>query len=799
MATAFEPIKEAELPTPLVSIVIPVFNLWDYTLRCLLSVLRNTAHIPHEVIVIDDASTDESREALPQLPGIRLIRNETNQGFAANNNTAASIARGKYLLFLNNDTEVHAQWLDAMLLQIEGIPDVAVVGSKLLFPDGTIQHAGIGFLQAMPAPISPFHYDYKKPSERSTRVRNVNAVTAACALFRKDVFLELGGFDERFRMGYEDVDLCLRVREDGHRIVYTPDSVVTHFESLSEGRFVADRQNQELLHTKWLGHFADFEIDPRMAGRQPTIDTGRAPITVIVSVHDQLTFAPPCLENIVATLGSGDELIIIDNGSVGAVSKYLQVFVATHASQCNLIRLEGYVGLADAWNTGVNHARNPYVACVICTWRVVDGWLDRAVYHLAANAMIGCLCAAEVDSQNLNSIELLTPIASTQGGLQLPSMAPAGEVESIEFLMSGVVIASRQRLQELLVHHADGVTSKHPQLWSTALVQQGLFLAQSSDLTAYRFNQVVPDCGQQTRARYLANVSNALDEKESAAEPASIIVLARDSSRTLRRTLHELFTNTERRLELIVVDDGSANVLKAEVDAAVSQANPSRLVKVTFLRNETACGFPRATNQGLAAATQGLVVVMNADVFVSPQWLLRSVALLDLNPRMGLVAPASNIGPKPQCYSQPNVLSPPSPLDAFAENRMSEFVAAFGAMPRVAGICMVMRRHLIENIGGFDPRFGDDGGDVEDFCVRAIRRGYIIALAAEAYVEHAGDSSQRWLNLHPKRPAPIGWQTFCQKWNHPPQARDSAGFLHAFRAEPPFDASTDFVSLDLDA
>lgn len=764
-------------------------------MRCLLSVQRHTAHISHEVIVVDDASTDDTREGLPLLDGIRVIRSEENQGFAHNNNKAAAVARGKYVLFLNNDTEVHAGWLDEMLKVIEGLPNVGMVGSKLLFPDGTLQHAGVGFSYGALYPISPFHIQYKRPAGESTLMYECGAVTAACALMPLQLFLVLGGFDEGFKMGYEDVDLCLRVRAAGHRIVYTPHSVVTHFESLSAGRFVASRRNIELLHHKWLDRIDTFECDYRKIEKPTASGQLRPPCTVVVAVHDHLGAAAPCLENIWYTLGVNDDLIIVDDGSVGATARFLQIFVQEHPGRCVLIRNQERQGLAKAWRAGLDAAANAYAVVVLCTLRVLEGWIDRLVQHLEANAKVGALCATETDGDCMITQRLLSPATKGQGGLALPDATVSGQVEVTSMLKSGLIAGARDQLAQLVSAHADGVPGGHPQRWSRALQRQGLDLAIAADVTTYKLNQVFPFSGDASRTQYLQNVAAALDDSGQvsahAAIPVSIIVVARDFSEAFVKTLDALVAKTPGRWELVVVDDGSSTSLAAPFARLVQ--GHTNICKTHFIRNETGRGFPAAINQGLAVSQGRLLVVMNGDVLVTPQWLPRMNALLQVNPTIGVVAPCANVGPPPQMCDPANFSDPPMPVDAFAEQRAPDSLAAFGGMPRVAGICLAIKREVIETVGGFDPRYAEEGGDVEDFCLRATRRGYLLALAADVYVEHLGCLSQRFLDLHPRRAPSVGWLRFCERWQHPVACSDTDGLGQIFR--PGFHPVTDFVPL----
>lgn len=316
--------------TPLVSIVIPAWNKWGYTRRCLESLDATRGEVPYEVIVVDNASTDETVTALPAFPGVRVHRNAENLGFAKACNQGASLARAPHLLFLNNDTEARPGWLEPLVRLLESAPDIAMVGSKLLFPDGTLQHAGVAVAYAGPLPVSPFHVHYRKPPETSDRPLELNCVTAACMLVRGDVFRRLGGFDEAFRNGYEDVDLCLKVREAGLRIAYTPESVLVHHESVSEGRFDKNRENEDLLSRRWMGRFKDFDYDRRRS-RPPRPRPGsRPPLSVVVPTRDALYFIAPCLEDLADQLTDGDEILVADAGSTDCTLQFVEQFSGEH-------------------------------------------------------------------------------------------------------------------------------------------------------------------------------------------------------------------------------------------------------------------------------------------------------------------------------------------------------------------------------------------------------------------------------------------------------------------------------------
>ncbi|MEW6248547.1 MAG: glycosyltransferase [Nitrospirota bacterium] len=233
------------------SIIIPVWNKVELTRRCL-EALATTPDEPRwEVIIVDNGSTDGTSALLAELGGdVRIIRNDENLGFAKACNQGAKAARGRYLVFLNNDTIPQSGWLEALVREVEEHADVAVVGSKLLYPDGTIQHAGVAFSHVW---FTPYHLYQGCPADLPAvnRRREFQAVTAACMLVRREVFDEVGGFDEGYRNGFEDVDLCLKVRERGWKIVYQPKSVLYHLESQTPGRKAHDADNSRLFLTRW--------------------------------------------------------------------------------------------------------------------------------------------------------------------------------------------------------------------------------------------------------------------------------------------------------------------------------------------------------------------------------------------------------------------------------------------------------------------------------------------------------------------------------------------------------------------
>lgn len=280
--------------TPLVSIVIPVHNRADLTRQCLDSLFAHAdPGIRTELLLIDDCSSDETPEYLRSLgERVRVFRNEQRRCFGHNMNFAASKASGKYLCLLNNDTYVSTGWLRKLVDAAERDPAVGVVGNKHLFPDsGKINHAGMVFDDnGCPTHLYPgLDADYAA----SKISREFQTLTAACWLVPRDLFLEMGGFDDQFRNGYEDVDFCLRARERGRKVYYCADSVIYHYGQSSPGRTDNDAANAAYFQKKWQGKIRpDLRDYLARDERSRTTPNGAAPARD-ADVHFGIPLASP--------------------------------------------------------------------------------------------------------------------------------------------------------------------------------------------------------------------------------------------------------------------------------------------------------------------------------------------------------------------------------------------------------------------------------------------------------------------------------------------------------------------------
>lgn len=307
-----EPFAPFALPVgdePQVSVIIPVHGELAHTLACLRSLAKHGAQAPFEVIVVDDASPDASAATLVQVGGMRLLRNAANLGFIGSCNAGAAAARGEFLLFLNNDTQVTPGWLDALLDCFAERADCGIAGSRLVYPDGRLQEAG-GLVFADGSCWTTGRFEPRDVPLFRCR-REVDYVSGASLMIRREPFQRVGGFDARYAPAYyEDADLAFAVRRLGLRVYYEPASTVIHCEGISAGIDLDrgmkrhQRPNQAKFVDKWTAELAaqppagtplERAIHWRQRGRvlavdamtpDPSRDSGSLRLTQILRILD---------------------------------------------------------------------------------------------------------------------------------------------------------------------------------------------------------------------------------------------------------------------------------------------------------------------------------------------------------------------------------------------------------------------------------------------------------------------------------------------------------------------------------
>ncbi|NKX45443.1 glycosyltransferase [Roseicyclus persicicus] len=362
-----KPIAFPEVEDPKVSVVIPAHNKVEVTYYglCALLVAHNRASF--EVIVVDDASTDETAELETIVSGIRVVRNTEAQRFIRACNAGVAASRGEYVVLLNNDTEPTVGWLDALIDAFERFENVGLVGSKLLYPDGSLQDAG-GIVWGSG---NPWNYGHRANpwDPRFCYARQADYLSGAALMTTRAIWDHVGGLSDYLEpMYFEDTDLAFKVREAGFTTWFVPSSVVYHFEGMTSGTDTSSgfKRYQEVNRPKfkrrWARAYAgfgkegqqpDLEKDRGIVGRVLFIDYGipredrdagsyaaRREIELVQSLGYKVTFLPQNL----AHLGSYTEELERSGVEVIRAPFYLSVaeFLEKRAAEFDAVYITRY-------------------------------------------------------------------------------------------------------------------------------------------------------------------------------------------------------------------------------------------------------------------------------------------------------------------------------------------------------------------------------------------------------------------------------------------------------------------------
>ena len=327
----FAPIHFQNVDTPLVSLVIPVYNKFRTTYNCLRSISETLPKSSFEIIVVDDCSRDETLLAGFVVSGaVKFIRNSRNQGFVRSCNAGASHARGKYLFFLNNDTLVRPKWLDELVSTFDDVPNVGIVGSKLFFEDGSLQEVGGIIWRLGDGWNWGRQADPKEP--RYCYLRDSDYVSGAALMLERELFEQLKGFDEYYAPAYyEDADLCFRVRAAGKRVVVQPASEIVHLEGVSAGRDVHGsgmKRYQLVNHRKFYERWKEILSTHRFNGEQPEVEVERTVkrrayfIDDTVPTPDQDAGSNAALQHMLALMGLGYKVTFLPADNMAQIDPY---------------------------------------------------------------------------------------------------------------------------------------------------------------------------------------------------------------------------------------------------------------------------------------------------------------------------------------------------------------------------------------------------------------------------------------------------------------------------------------------
>lgn len=332
--TDFAPVHFPQVERPTVSVVIPVHNKFSVTYHCLASLRLAPNDTSFEVVVVDDGSDDQTRAISDVAPGITIVRHESAVGFVGACNHGAAVAKGEYLVLLNNDTELTAGWLDELLAGFDRFPDVGMTGARLLWPNGRVQDAG-GIVWDSG---NPWNYGRNQsPADpRFCYARQADYLSGAALMIRRSVWDEVGGLSEEFAPAYfEDTDLSFKVRAAGYSTWFIPSANVFHHEGISNGTDVTVstgmKRFQEVNRPTFKEKWATAYVDNGREGEDPDLAKDRGIVGRVLFIdrgiprpdHDAGSFAAIQEMRLVQSLGYKVTFLPLDVAYMGQYTEDL--------------------------------------------------------------------------------------------------------------------------------------------------------------------------------------------------------------------------------------------------------------------------------------------------------------------------------------------------------------------------------------------------------------------------------------------------------------------------------------------
>ena len=766
---------------PLFSIIIPIFNQVEFTRNCIESLFRVNEKAAFEVIIVDNASKDESSNIVKKLAihnnRLYYIKNEENLGFAKANNIGANAARGKYLLFLNNDTVVTNNWLTEILQTFINHTDAGIVGNKLIYPDDSIQHAGVFIANDKYSglKLNPFHIGYKEEDKEEFNYESqCEAVTGACLAISKELFFKVNKFDESYWNGYEDIDLCFKVRMNGFNVYYQPKSKVIHYESKSgKERFSSEEKNYRILEKKWLNI-----IKPHWKISDKSELSLNDAASVIILTYNSSNTISNCLINAIKYLREDDEIIVVDNNSADATVENVKSIIKNN-HKVRLIKNTQNLGFSAGTNVGIRMAKNPIIVLLNPDTVPTKDWLKNLTKYFQAESVqaVGPLSNYVAGLQKL---ELYHKVNSNNIDIEILSKELVEENKNIPIetkLLIGFCMAVRKEFfdrfglldenlflgnddlelswrikinggkllvaTDVFVYH-EGQQSFNTEKKSKTdqLVQESTDALYMKLVDHYGENEVPSPIEiwgidwfkpQNALFNSSAKVSKSTQKFESR-KSVKLILLSYNNQKLLKENIDSILKNTSQ-FELLIVDNNSDIETKKYLDSITSNNE-----QINVIYNENNVGFPGGINIGLKENNNEYVVILNNDIIVTNNWLNRLIEIAESNPKIGIIGPISNYVSGAQLDKSANYKSVEE-MHKYAAKIAKENKGKLTEFPRVAFLCTLIKKEVIEKIGGLDERFSPGNFEDDDFCLRAQLAGYQTVIANDVFIHHYGSIS----------------------------------------------------------
>jgi|GEM_PF-6655695 len=711
-------------------------------------------------------------------------------------NEGAALAAGKIFVFLDSAYVPAAGWLHFLLAAFDRMPTVDIVGGLTLTSQGSVHNACLSLTYGLGPPLDVVYTLAGQAVPETLASRICRAVPAGAFAIRKLAFRELGGFDTAFKSKGFDIDLCLRYKKSGKHCWYEHQA---QLQTQGPARYDLQRhaEDQALFQERWLPQLEAFDDDirHRLKGSAPkALSTSRPAMTVIsVILPGVFSTLGPWLEITRATLGPRDQWLVVNASHDSATAAYGQ-WMAQHTPNAVFLDARG-LSYSAAVAKALTAANEEYVALPAPNEAPSWHWLERGSVHVLKPAAEG---AARIIAASLPALGTSAPAEQTLDlNVMQRSLMASLSGRGADSLVADTFcfIAHKTTFTELCSTaswpHVGAVYSA----FDVSSTQLGSAARPAHQLAAMKSVQQYAAANLAFELMYGSqggNVDAAQVATTYGCAPfiglVSIVVPVLNQPELTKAFLDSVYANTHRTFELLLIDNGSGPAIQKLVETyAAAHGN------LVCIRNEQNQGFGYACNQGLDRARGEAVVVINNDVLVPAGWLERMLAVVQANPRVGMVGPVTN-----RCVGSQQIF--PAPYSTQEEFALAAAARAIthraNARPigRLVGLCLLMPRNVLNQVGGFDPCFGYGNFEDDDLGLRIRRAGFELAVAEDVLIHHEGSATFAAEGFDARALAQQNWEIFCLKWQHDP-AQANFDQLEALATQAPFSRSNDFVPL----
>lgn len=769
--------ETADENQPLVSVIIPTYNRPVQLKETIESVLSQT-YKNLEIIVVNDAGQDVS-DLLSSFKDRRIsyFVHDENKGLAGARNTGLENAGGDYIAFLDDDDIFYQNHIETL---INGIMQT---GAGVVYADAyrCIQKKEDGKYVEDRKELQ-YSFDY---SQRLLFVMNIAPVQ--CFMFSRDLLASGVMFDESLTT-HEDWDFWIQLsfqsefvhikevtseyrhRADNTNMVTTklPDFLRTM--KIIFERYSAYTEGDEEVLSYQQKRIAEME-------EQIKIDSPERACSIVIVTYNSAEDISKCLTSLQTTLRRNDEVIIVDNGSQDQTVRIVGGF-ALKDSRIVLIEAGKNLGFSEGTNTGIRHSKNPYVIMLNPDTMVTGDWINSLVTHLENNKDAGAAGPISNYVAGLQKMELYTKV-KPEGSVGFEDLYRlfrewnSGKNIETKILIGFCLIIRKDLIEamgmldpelflgnddldlswrlringyRLLVACDTFVYHKGQQSFKTEKKSKTDILVQESTDALYRKleryygKQNVPTpvelWGMEWFKPANAKFNPAAKLERSGGNPrVSIVIPVFNQLEYTKQCIESIENTINERVRIIVVDNASS-------DDTLSYLNKvfSAKIEMAVIHNKSNKGFPEAVNQGIKKAEGEFVIIANNDIVFTEGWLERMIELVQPGSGISIVGPISNevSGLQKDENAKYNSIDE---MHKYAKSIREKNKGDVLHFPRLAFLCTLIKREVIESIGGLDERFSPGNYEDDDFCLRAQLAGFKAAIAKDVFVHHYGSKS----------------------------------------------------------